>query len=339
MGIQGKKMNIFTILDTKGQHGNIVVDGIKNNLPNLEIHTIFKYINENNIVFKGLRKFFPKSYMKYRNRKARLFFNEKKYSEDLYICFGGDFIRLANTKSVIYIDDPVFSRQELTNINQKNVVQIIVTTEDIKKKYLEYNIKKNIVVIPPCVSTSFIKKIPHSDFNVFYYGHRINKHDIEVLNLIAERVKNINNIKLNVAGSFTGEQRETNLNRDVNFLGHLTHSEIKEQLKRTDLGLYIRHDSELVSLRISIKIIEMFAAGIPVLSNPTRRITDNYGWIVNDENFPEQVVWCYDNRKEVLEKGACAAKHARVYNIDHVMPIIISTLKKISSEEFPKIYE
>jgi glycosyltransferase involved in cell wall biosynthesis len=220
---------------------------------------------------------------------------------------------------VIDLDDPKMTPEEVAVLNSSLVRSVVVTTGMMKEALKKLKYRKEIIVIPSGVDKkrlempAFMAEDPPEE-NVKILGYvstRIKKEELNTLVEILDGIsQNGQQAQLWLVGNIEGPRLSRS---DVRYFGYVPHQDILPIIKCFDLSLYIR--GEDYGGRLSIKMIESFACGVPVVSVESSEaflITESGAGLVCPRKDLIQVslTLLKDNprRKEMSEKGKLFSK-------------------------------
>jgi glycosyltransferase involved in cell wall biosynthesis len=255
-------------------------------------------------------------------------------------CNGVALIPYFSGDIVVDLDDPHITPEETALLNDPRVRAVVVTTDMMREALKIQGLEKEIVVIPSGVDIKSIEnpirrveRPPEKDVKIIgYVSKRIKSEEIDTLVRILDDASQAG---LKVQLWLVGNTNDHRLSRqDIRFFGYiLDHRDIFNIIRCFDLSLYIRHDD--YGGRFSIKLIESFACGVPVVSVESSEaflITESGAGLIcpRHDLSPAVLALLKDSprRNNMAERGRCFAadydwdRIARVYREKVLEPLL-----------------
>lgn len=312
---------MITIIENKGYLYNIRVQKLLSILPEIERVNLYP-LEGSNVAFKAFRKVL-RSLGLYKKLNFVILNNLLSNYKELPLCisFSYDFLDIYSGDVILDIDDPYFNKNEISVINSEKVKALVVTTEYIRNIYIEeHKISKPIYVIPTPVNIDIQHNQPiletNSKFIIGYFSAIINSKELETIIKIADHLSKYSEIELWVIGNIETKISRTN----IKYFGYVNHTEMLELVSQFNLGLYVR-DNDLRG-RLSIKLIELMAMGIPLVSTNVSEafciIEGEAGYVAPVEELPKSVEKAYLNKEEHEVFSKNAKKYVEKYSNENV---------------------
>ena len=143
----------------------------------------------------------------------------------------------------------------------RNVTRFIALTEFAKKKFLDYGINENQIVVKPNFTSNAIFKENQQRYGALYVGRLSIEKGVHTL---IDAWKSISNIKLTIAGD--GPEREwleAQAPPNISFVGKITGKEVLRIMNRSQ-ALII---PSIWYEGFPMSIVEAYSAGLPVIAS------------------------------------------------------------------------
>lgn len=322
---------MISLIEKKGYISNIRVKNMFDILPEIERINIYNF--EGNIFcFKLYRKICNILGVYSMNNKIIMNYKVRKFkNKPLLISFSYDFCESYNGSVILDIDDPYFNEREIDIINSDNIKALVVTTNFIKEIYTrEYNIKKDIYVIPTPISNEIYKikpNIKNDKFVIGYYSTYIYESELITLEKLSKYFEIYEGVEIWIIGKL----EEVIEAKNVKCFGYLNHDEMLSRVNMFDIGLYVRQND--LKGRLSVKLIEMMAMGIPIVSTNVSEafcIEESSSGIVSDINnfnFNVEKLFLDQTYRDYCSKNG--VKYSIKYKSETVRKEYINLIDKI----------
>ena len=275
----------------------------------------------------------------HRNRLVRGF--ERRYLLAYYVkklskrhpfmlCNGIALIPHFSGDIVVDLDDPHITPEETAALNGPRVRTVVVTTVMMKEALEAQGLEKKIVVIPSGVDIKSIKnpirkieRPPDKNIKILgYVSKRIKKEEIDTLVRVLDEASLTG---MRVQLWLAGNADDPRLSRDdIRYFGYvLDHRELYDIIRCFDLSLYVRHGD--YGGRFSLKLIESFACGVPVVSVESSEAflidESGAGLICPRHDIASTVLALLKDSPRRLDMAKCGRSFAAGYDWDRIAKV------------------